>query len=282
MAQEVQRPDIAEREIRVKERELDLKVQEAGKAAWRSPLVLSILAAALAALSNAGIAYYNAEVDRQRQLHAAENARILQMLNVEPEQAARNLDFLLQTGLITDPKLRAALSDYLAAREPGTGPSLVASTFAEALAADIDDGVITILSGEGVAPDDQTVIRLSVGFLFEPGRARITRREAAAALDRVAAAANDFIQSLPAAERGGVSVTVVGHTDNLPMVSLKFPDNQALSVARARAVATALAPLLPTVENIGAEGRGDLEPIADNDTPEGRSRNRRIEIVIHR
>ena len=43
------RIEVLERETRIKERELELKVKEAGRSAWRSPLVVSIFVAALAA-----------------------------------------------------------------------------------------------------------------------------------------------------------------------------------------------------------------------------------------
>ncbi|MEL7028882.1 MAG: DUF547 domain-containing protein, partial [Pseudomonadota bacterium] len=65
---------------------LDAAASEGGP-----PLVVSILAASLAAASSAWIAYYNAEVNRAQHRRAAENARILQMLNADTEQAASNL-----------------------------------------------------------------------------------------------------------------------------------------------------------------------------------------------
>ncbi|MBU2503288.1 OmpA family protein [bacterium] len=75
-------------------------------------------------------------------------------------------------------------------------------------------------------------------------------------------------------------VAVEGHTDNLPIRSSRFPSNWELSSARAVSVAryfqgTGVAP-----ENLGATGYGEFRPIADNETPDGRSRNRRVEILL--
>lgn len=77
-------------------------------------------------------------------------------------------------------------------------------------------------------------------------------------------------------------IDIIGHTDNVPMKSSRFESNEMLSSARAIAAANFL------VENSGLDikklswtGRGEYDPIADNDTAEGRARNRRIEIRIY-
>ncbi len=79
-------------------------------------------------------------------------------------------------------------------------------------------------------------------------------------------------------------IRVVGHTDNIPLgkkYQEVFPSNWELSVMRATNVVRflqdecAIAP-----ENLVASGRGQYEPVAPNDTPEGRQKNRRIEIML--
>jgi len=75
-------------------------------------------------------------------------------------------------------------------------------------------------------------------------------------------------------------VTVSGHTDNQPTKrSLRFPSNYELSLERARGVASLLG---QTVQNhtIKAEGLADSKPVAPNTTPDGRARNRRVEITL--
>lgn len=78
----------------------------------------------------------------------------------------------------------------------------------------------------------------------------------------------------------GISVVIEGHTDNVPMKG-KYEDNWSLSTERA----TTIVRILTTdykvdVHNIMATGRGEFYPIADNETAEGKARNRRTEIIL--
>lgn len=78
-------------------------------------------------------------------------------------------------------------------------------------------------------------------------------------------------------------VQIIGHTDNQALsASSQFKDNQELSVARAKAVASLLQNALSDPSRISVEGHGANEPIGDNATPEGRAKNRRVEILITR
>ncbi len=79
-----------------------------------------------------------------------------------------------------------------------------------------------------------------------------------------------------------ITVEIEGHTDNVPLKSNNFPkDNWDLSVLRATSIVKIL-----TQENgvdakrVIAEGRGEYFPVADNTTTEGKSRNRRTEIIL--
>lgn len=81
---------------------------------------------------------------------------------------------------------------------------------------------------------------------------------------------------------GGGTIEVEGHTDNMPMTGDKYSNNDELSAGRALSVFnflmdnTTLDPV-----RIKHSGRGEWLPIADNSTPEGRARNRRVEIRIY-
>ena len=77
-------------------------------------------------------------------------------------------------------------------------------------------------------------------------------------------------------------VLVVGHSDNVPIRSSRFPSNMHLSLARAESVMRSLGKQLENPERLTAEGRADKEPIAENNTREGRAKNRRIEVVLIR
>ena len=80
----------------------------------------------------------------------------------------------------------------------------------------------------------------------------------------------------------GSKVTISGHTDNIPIAfSERFLSNWDLSAARAAAVADFLLRQNAVAEDrIDVVGFADTKPIASNTTPEGRSQNRRIEILI--
>lgn len=78
-------------------------------------------------------------------------------------------------------------------------------------------------------------------------------------------------------------IRVVGYTDNVPIAKSMqriFPSNWELSVARATNVVRFLQGAGVPPERMVAAGRGEYSPIAENDTPEGRQKNRRIEIML--
>lgn len=145
-----------------------------------------------------------------------------------------------------------------------TGTTSWMPQLAAALAADIRSGMIQLeAQGEGLR------LILSSGAFFASGSAELSAGQQRT-LQRLAGT----IQHLP------VRLHIVGHSDNVSAGS-KWPGNDALSLARARAVVQALmsetdAPRL----TISAEGRGDREPLVDNNNADNRARNRRVEIFI--
>jgi len=125
--------------------------------------------------------------------------------------------------------------------------------------------------GMAVEPvGDTIVVRVSNLILFASGKAD-TRPEFEAAGAKIAAALDK--------EPGPIHV--IGHTDSVkPKKSSAFKSNFDLSVARAKSVEAVLAKSLSDPSRIQVDGKGDLEPIGDNKTPEGRQANRRVEIMI--
>ncbi|MBK8209079.1 MAG: type VI secretion system protein TssL [Rhodospirillales bacterium] len=73
---------------------------------------------------------------------------------------------------------------------------------------------------------------------------------------------------------------VTGHTDNVPIRSLRFPSNHDLSRARADAVADVLVASGIDRAKLRINGVADSEPIASNATADGRAKNRRVEILF--
>jgi len=105
--------------------------------------------------------------------------------------------------------------------------------------------------------------------LFEPGQADL-RPEGREVVDKLAAA----IGRLPN------QLAVEGHTDNVPITG-RYPSNWELSTARATSVLRELIErhgIAPP--RLSAAGYADERPVATNDTPEGRSANRRVELVV--
>jgi chemotaxis protein MotB len=75
-------------------------------------------------------------------------------------------------------------------------------------------------------------------------------------------------------------IIVKGYTDSQPITGGPYPSNWALSGARAGAVAVSLENAGLDPARLTPEGLGERDPVASNATPEGRSQNRRVEIVV--
>ncbi|MCO7514356.1 DotU family type VI secretion system protein [Pseudomonas guariconensis] len=76
------------------------------------------------------------------------------------------------------------------------------------------------------------------------------------------------------------NVRVTGHSDNRPIATIRFPSNWALSQARAEEVRQLLAARTGQPGRFSAQGLSDTEPLASNDTAQGRAKNRRVEITV--
>jgi Trypsin-like peptidase domain len=114
-------------ELAMKRAELALKEKEQQASTWRSPLVVAILAAAVAAAGNAVIALVNGNAQVGLEERKAEQTRILEMIKTsDPEKATNNLKFLLESGLIADASRAARLREYLSKRPAASGPVLPA------------------------------------------------------------------------------------------------------------------------------------------------------------
>ena len=133
-----------------------------------------------------------------------------------------------------------------------------------------------LLKGEiarGVVRVEEDAMRSDVIFrgddMFGGGRAEVSQR-ILPLLDKVAAEISKV----------NGKVTVIGHSDNVPIKTAKFPSNQALSEERAATVVEYLASKGVAKGRLEAIGKGDTEPVADNQTAAGRAQNRRVEIVV--
>ncbi len=119
--------------------------------------------------------------------------------------------------------------------------------------------------------DGKVYVSMQESLLFPSGSAVVNPR-GKEALAKVAGVLNT---------NPDINIDIEGHTDNVPIHSKTFADNWALSVTRATSVAHVLIDeysVSPT--RLIASGRGQYEPIASNDSPEGRAHNRRTEIIL--
>jgi chemotaxis protein MotB len=105
--------------------------------------------------------------------------------------------------------------------------------------------------------------------MFDSGSAQI-RPEFAPILEKVA----KELMKIPN------RIRIEGHTDNRPISTLKFPSNWELSAARAASVLRFLVRKGIDPARLSAVGYGEFRPVAPNDTPEGRAKNRRVEILV--
>ena len=120
--------------------------------------------------------------------------------------------------------------------------------------------------------DSSTVrVRTTVGQLFRSGSDQLESNRAAL-----------FQRIGQAIDKEPGPVRVEGHADSDQPKGLTFPDNNALSAARAETVSGILKAILADPARVSAKGFGDSQPIASNASPEGKSLNRRVEIVLAR
>lgn len=75
-------------------------------------------------------------------------------------------------------------------------------------------------------------------------------------------------------------ISVDGHTDNTPIKTFRYESNWHLSLARAMNVGYLLIQSGVPENNIVIRGFGEQRPVADNSAPEGKSKNRRVEVII--
>lgn len=147
---------------------------------------------------------------------------------------------------------------------PPPPPKARTVSLREFLAPEVQQGLVDVTEADG-----RTTVVVRGDGLFGSGSVDV-KSDILPLLERTAEALNEV--------PGRVLVT--GHTDSVPIRTVRFPSNWHLSQARAEAVSEVLARTLADPERLTAEGRADTEPLAANDTPENRARNRRVEIIL--
>lgn len=145
----------------------------------------------------------------------------------------------------------------------------------EELAEKIEEALEESMMTELVDVDfnaDYVTLTLNGAFLFDSGRADI-KSDAIPVLNKIGVLLTKYADS---------DIEIEGHTDSVPLNGGRYENNDVLSSYRALAVFDYLkdnAALDPGI--VKHSGRGEYMPIADNATPEGRAKNRRVEIKIY-
>ncbi|NLS00941.1 type VI secretion system protein TssL [Rhizobium sp. P38BS-XIX] len=154
-------------------------------------------------------------------------------------------------------------------KEPETPPPVVKKepspldNLLAFLQPEVDRKLVTLSNSNG-----RLLVRINNSGLFDTGSAEVSDKF------------RDLLQRIGGALASEkFRAVVVGYTDNVPIRTAQFPSNWHLSEARARAVGDILAAYTGK-DAILTEGRADSDPLASNDTPEGRETNRRTEILV--
>jgi chemotaxis protein MotB len=147
----------------------------------------------------------------------------------------------------------------------------VSSTYEQLVAkmkGEIDKGQVTISELKG-----KLTVNMVEAVLFDSGMAEV-KPDGLVVLSKVI----EILKTV-----NDKSIRIEGHTDNKPIVGAltqRYPTNWELSAARAINVARYLQKQGIEPANLSSAAFGEFKPVADNATPEGRAKNRRIEIVL--
>ncbi len=121
-----------------------------------------------------------------------------------------------------------------------------------------------------IVTEKSITLNLGAGVLFDSGKAEL-KEEAGAVLEAIAKDMKNLENT----------IRVEGHTDNVPLGKrLKYTSNWELSMARAHSVIVKLQEFGVGGKRLEGVGHGEFRPIADNNTGDGRAKNRRIEISL--
>ncbi len=261
----------------------DLAVKDAQQAHAADQQHSAELAAAQAEVAklNGQITELTARIaDREAALATAQgSARDLQkkiddaiaennQLRAELARLGKNADALLAekgslSGALADAKAR--LEELRKAQAASDARAALFRQLALKFQKMIDAGQLKVVLRNG-----RMVLQLSNDVLFDSGKT-VVKVEGKQALAQVAT----VLRTL--ADR---HFQVAGDTDNKPIETSQFPSNWELSTRRAVEVVHFLVAQQMRPDLLSAAGYGEFDPIASNDTPDGRAKNRRIEISL--
>ncbi len=181
---------------------------------------------------------------------------------------ATGVNNMLGSGINNLPKVDRSINDSKSEQEKKQEDELkqMASDFKTYFAENNVQDDVTV-----EVTEDYVKITFGDGILFDSGSAAL-KSDSKKVLDLIANELIDYPDSL---------IKFEGYTDNVPINSALFPDNMFLSAARSISVLNYFKDVHKMDPSmLSQEGFGEYKPIASNDTAEGRSKNRRVEIKI--
>jgi chemotaxis protein MotB len=206
--------------------------------------------------------------DHNVQAQLDETTAIGAKLRGELERLGKNVDQMLQEKGTLSKALddtRARLEELRRAQAATEARAQLFQQFVQKFKKMIDAGQLKIATRNG-----RLVIVLPNDVLFDSGQTQIkpAGKDALAQIGRVLKTVT------------GRSFQVAGDTDNVPIQTVRFPSNWELSTARAVEVVKLLVAQGVDPKALSAAGYGEFDPVASNDAPDGRAKNRRIEITL--
>jgi chemotaxis protein MotB len=188
-------------------------------------------------------------------------------LRTELERLGKNVDQMLsEKGTLAKAldEAKGRLDELRKAQAAAEARAALFQQFMQKFKKMIDAGQLKITTRNG-----RLVIQLPNDVLFDSVQTAIKP-----------AGQQALVQVAQVLKTVGRSFQVAGDTDNVPIQTQRFPSNWELSTARAVEVVKLLVQKGADPKHLSACGYGEFDPIAGNDTPEGRAKNRRIEITL--
>lgn len=244
--------DEAVAKTRITQAELDRRSASLAESSARLAAVNAKLAATSAQVeaSNVQLETHRGEIERLE-------ARIAELSSASQADRASS-DATLAT-------LRKRLDELKAAQTVAEARAALFRDVALRLKKQVDAGNLTIAIRDG-----RMVLQLPNDVLFDTGRTEL-KSGGQSALTAIAS----VLATMPSRH-----FQIAGHTDNVPIHNQRFPSNWELSSGRALRVLHFLIEQGVSPDMVSAAGYGEMDPIADNATVDGRRRNRRTEITL--
>jgi chemotaxis protein MotB len=188
-------------------------------------------------------------------------------LRTELERLGKNVDQMLsEKGTLSKAldDAKARLEELRKAQAAAEARTALFQQFVQKFKKMIEAGQLKITTRNG-----RLVIQLPNDVLFDSGQT-VIKPAGQQAIGQVAQVLKGI----------GRNFQVAGDTDNVPIQTPRFPSNWELSTARAVEVVKLLVQKGADPKHLSASGYGEFDPIAGNETADGRAKNRRIEITL--